>query len=181
MGLFLGVRAFAVARNRIARARTPAPLSDTPRAAPLPFDRATDHPYFCFKHVDTSTSEQYKFVLTEAESKELIEFACKMAGQSWRDIEQMSTGGKKRRPLHHDQAVNSIEACAKRDLNRRDLADIIGDRHLFRFRLGGEKRLWGFRSGQVFHVIWLDREHGVYKLDEEKPLRARKERRKKRK
>jgi hypothetical protein len=170
-----------VASNRAIRARTPAPQSDMPKAVPPSFDRATDHPYFCFKHVDKSTKEQYKFVLSEAEAKELIEFACTMAGQSWREIEQMSTGTKaKRRPLHHDQDVDTIEASAKRDLNRRKLSDTIGDRSLFRFRLGGEKRLWGFRTGQVFHAIWLDREHGVYKQDKDKPLRARKERKKKR-
>ena len=170
-----------MARNRVTRARKPAPPSDAPKAAPLPFDRATDHPYFCFKHVDRSTTEDYKFELSQVEAKEIVDFACQMAQHPWRDIEQMSTGGKRRRPLHHNQPVETIEAHAKRDLNRRGLADLIGDRPLFRFRLGGEKRLWGFRSGQVFHAIWLDRNHGVYEQDKDKPVRARKERRRKRK
>lgn len=169
--------------NHAAKAATKAKRQPgTPKAAPLAYDRSKDHPFFCFKHVDTSTREQYKFVLNEAEAKELLDFACKMAGLSWLDIEQMATGsGKKRRPLHHDQPVDTIEMCAQNDLIRRELDTTIGDRPLFRFRLGGEKRLWGFRDGQVFHAIWFDREHGVYEQDKDKPLRARKERRKKRK
>jgi hypothetical protein len=169
--------------NRAAKAAAHAPRQPgTPKAArQLPYDRSKDHPYFCFKHVDTSTSERYKFVLSEAEAKEILDFACKMSQQSWLDIEQMSTGRKKRSPLHHDHPVENIETCAQNDLIRRHLDETLGDRPLFRFRLGGEKRLWGFRSGQVFHAIWFDREHDVYEQDKNKPRRARKERRKKRK
>ena len=33
---------------------------------------------------------------------------------------------------------------------------------LFRFRVGGKKRLWGFEVDGVFHVLWWDAEHQVY-------------------
>jgi hypothetical protein len=33
---------------------------------------------------------------------------------------------------------------------------------MFRFRLAGEKRLWGFRVGNVFYVLWWDASHRVY-------------------
>lgn len=164
-----------------AKARPPKGPSERPKASQPKVSRKNVHPFFCFKHVDTSTNEQYKFVLSEAEAKEIVDFACQMAQQTWRDIEQMSTGSGKRRPLHHDQARDTIETRAQNDLVRRELDETIGDRPLFRFRLGGEKRLWGFRSGQVFHAIWLDRAHGVYEQDKDKPVRARKQRRRKRK
>jgi hypothetical protein len=33
---------------------------------------------------------------------------------------------------------------------------------MFRFRLGGKARLWGFRSERIFHVVWWDPDHRVY-------------------
>jgi hypothetical protein len=167
--------------NKRAKTRAPKGSVERPKTPQPKVARQQEHPFFCFKHIDKSTKETYKFVLTGAEAKEVLDFACQMAQSKWQDIEQMSTGGKKRRPLHHDRPLETIEACAKKDLVRRQLDETIGDRPLFRFRLRGEKRLWGFRSGQVVHAIWFDREHGVYEQDKDKPVRARKERRKKRK
>jgi hypothetical protein len=36
---------------------------------------------------------------------------------------------------------------------------------MFRFRVAGGKRLWGFRNGRVFHAIWWDPDHAVYPTD----------------
>jgi hypothetical protein len=33
---------------------------------------------------------------------------------------------------------------------------------MFRFRLAGERRLWGYRVGRTFHVVWWDWDHKVY-------------------
>jgi hypothetical protein len=155
-------------------------LDERPKAA-RPQDVVRDeHPFFCFKHIDKSTKQSYGFLLNSAEAKEVLDFACDMAQKSWTEIEQETTGGRDGHRKHHEQSIEEIERCARLDLTRRELDRVIGDAPLFRFRLGNKKRLWGFRSGQVFHAIWLDRKHAVYKLDEEKPVRARKERRKKR-
>ncbi|MDK8636685.1 hypothetical protein QP866_02440 [Corynebacterium imitans] len=35
------------------------------------------------------------------------------------------------------------------------------EERLFRFRLSGEARLWGFRSGALFRILWYDPEHQV--------------------
>jgi len=67
----------------------------------------------------------------------------------------------KRKPKHHYQPVESIDADAQNDLSRRQLADTFGDAPLFRFRLSGKKRLWGFRTERVFHVVWWDWNHKV--------------------
>ncbi|HEV7615417.1 MAG TPA: hypothetical protein VGO36_04235 [Solirubrobacterales bacterium] len=167
--------------NKGAKARLQKGPAELPKASPRKVSRQDAHPFFCFKHIDKSTKGSYGFALNTAESKEVLDFACEMAQHTWTQIEQMTTGGRNGHRKHHEQSVEEIERCARQDLTRRELDEVIGDAPLFRFRLGNKKRLWGFRSGQVFHAIWLDRKHAVYKLDEEKPKRARKERRKKRK
>lgn len=169
-----------MARNRV-KARPPQRPAERPKApAPRPA-RQDEHPFFCFKHIDKSTREGYAFRLSDAEAKEVLEFVCEMAQHTWTAIEQMTTGGRDGHRKHHEQPVEDVESCARSDLERRELDRVIGDAPLFRFRLGNKKRLWGFRSNRIFHVIWLDRDHLVYKLDSEKPLKARKERRRKRK
>lgn len=60
-------------------------------------------------------------------------------------------------------SIETVEKCAQDDLARLGLDEIIGDAPLFRFRLGGRKRLWGFRSDRVFHAVWWDTDHAVYK------------------
>jgi hypothetical protein len=38
----------------------------------------------------------------------------------------------------------------------------FGDDAIFRFRLGGKKRLWGFRRQRIFYVVWWDWNHQVF-------------------
>lgn len=169
-------------QDKRAKTRDPRGSAERPKATlPKAIDRQA-HPFFCFKHVDKSTKQKnYRFVLSEPEAKEVLDFACLMAQHTWTEIEQMTTGGRNGHRKHHEQSIEEIERPPRQDLERRELDRTIGDEPLFRFRLGNKKRLWGFRKGQVFHAIWLDRNHGVYKLDDEKPVRARKKRRQKRK
>lgn len=78
----------------------------------------------------------------------------------------MQVGPKgKRKPKHHYQPVESIVSGAQHDLSRRKLDEIFGDAPLFRFRLSGKKRLWGFRTERVFHVLWWDWDHQVCPQD----------------
>jgi hypothetical protein len=86
---------------------------------------------------------------------------CEMGRLKWSEIESQRTGGRNRHRKHHSQQISCIEATAQSDLNRLKLSEIFGD-ELFRFRLSGEQRLWGFRNGRVFHVLWWDPGHDVY-------------------
>lgn len=87
-----------------------------------------------------------------------MEFLCEMASSTWRDIDKMQFKGAQR---HHYQSLESICRKAQKDAERRKLREKFGD-ELFRFRLGKRRRLWGFRQGRIFHVVWWDPEHQVY-------------------
>lgn len=85
-----------------------------------------------------------------------------MARLTWAEIEAQQVGpSNKRKPRHHYQEVESICSGAQYDLSRRKLAKRFGDAPIFRFRLSGKKRLWGFRTERVFHVLWWDWDHQV--------------------
>jgi hypothetical protein len=36
---------------------------------------------------------------------------------------------------------------------------------LFRFRLGGKERAWGFKAQAHFHLVWWERHHKIYPVD----------------
>jgi len=54
-----------------------------------------------------------------------------------------------------------LDPSAQGDLRKRKLDETFGD-EMFRFRLGGTARLWGFRANRTFHVVWWDPLHKVY-------------------
>jgi len=85
---------------------------------------------------------------------------CDLAKLTWRDIERQRTGGRKRHRKHHDMPVDKICTEAQEDITKRKL-DLVFDSDIFRFRFAGEQRLWGFRRGRVFHVVWWDPDHKV--------------------
>ena len=57
--------------------------------------------------------------------------------------------------------MTQIVPEAQSDLERGKLDEIFGDQ-IFRFRVSGQKRLWGFRRDRTFHVVWWDPDHKVY-------------------
>lgn len=79
---------------------------------------------------------------------------------SWGQIEAQQTGTKNRHKKHHGQPIADIAKLAQDDIRRLRYDETFGD-DLFRFRLQGEQRLWGFRVGRVFHVVWWDPSHRV--------------------
>jgi hypothetical protein len=88
-----------------------------------------------------------------------------MSALTWANIESHQTGNHgNRHRKHHEMPVTNIEKAAQEDLVRREL-DKAFDGDIFRFRLGGRPRLWGFRRGRVFHAVWWDFEHDVFPTD----------------
>lgn len=84
-----------------------------------------------------------------------------MAALTWGQIEAQKAGTKHGElKRHHAQAQDSLAGKARKDLAR--LQDVFGDDDIFRFRLSGKKRLWGFRRGRVFHAVFWDPSHKVY-------------------
>ena len=86
-----------------------------------------------------------------------------MCQHTWSEIEAMRAAAHKR---HHSQPISSLSTESQKDFARlrfkgQALDAVYGD-DLFRFRITGEQRLWGFRSNRMFHVIWWDPNHQVY-------------------
>lgn len=115
-------------------------------------------PLFCFYHADRATKEAWQFKPGAKDAAKLADFLCDIGRSTWREIDKMMFNG---RPKHHAQELKSITRRAKKDAERQKLPETFGD-EIFRFRLGSTRRLWGFRVGRTFHVIWWDPEHKVY-------------------
>lgn len=64
--------------------------------------------------------------------------------------------------MHHDMPVEVI--CDEAQTRLLELDRLEADA-IFRFRLGNKPRLWGFRHGANFDILWFDREHDVYPTD----------------
>lgn len=84
-----------------------------------------------------------------------------MSALYWHEIHGQTTGGKDRHYKHHTQSWDSL--CAEAQERWLDLGR--SEDELFRFRAGGKERLWGFRAGHVFYVVWWDPDHRIYPVD----------------
>ena len=95
---------------------------------------------------------------TEEEYGEVIEPKFKeFQEMTWAAVDEFSSGeGHK---MHHGQGQDSIVPEA------RDRWLALGLEQfdtLFRFRLGGKRRAWGFVVQAHFHMVWWDREHNIH-------------------
>jgi hypothetical protein len=80
---------------------------------------------------------------------------------TWAEIWSHNTGGKDRHKKHHDMPINILCDEAKgRWTAIGQTADIT-----FRFRLGGTRRLWGYKQVNKFLLIWWDPDHNIYPTD----------------
>ena len=84
-----------------------------------------------------------------------------MSGLKWSEIFAKTTGGRDRHKKHHSHSFETIcdEAQSRWiEIGREEDT-------LFRFRTGGKQRIWGFRTGAVFNVVWWDAQHKIYPVD----------------
>lgn len=84
----------------------------------------------------------------------MLEMSC----LTWAEIFSQMTGRKNRHKKHHSQSWDSL--C--NEAQERWLEIERSEEELFRFRTGSKSRIWGFRQGRVFNVVWWDAEHQVY-------------------
>jgi hypothetical protein len=75
---------------------------------------------------------------------------------TWAEIDKLSsdTGHK----MHHSTATSLI--CDEAQLRLWDIEK--HEDNMFRFRLGNLPRLWGFKRGAEFQVLWYDPTHQIY-------------------
>lgn len=87
-----------------------------------------------------------------------------LKGLTWAEIYKQTWASKQKSHYkHHDQEVakiksnEAIQRWKEIELEEYDTA--------FRFRFGGEKRLWGFKIKNVFYVVWWDPTHKVHPVE----------------
>lgn len=94
-----------------------------------------------------STSEWDELILPK-----MTEFA----KLTWAYIDTFSSeGGHK---MHHTQAIDQISAEAQSRWLKLGLEQFDT---LFRFRLGGARRIWGVRLQAHFFMVWSERNHRI--------------------
>ncbi|KIR64953.1 hypothetical protein TK50_05265 [Micromonospora haikouensis] len=100
----------------------------------------------------------------EPDAWEILDFLCQISTLTWGEIMAQMTGpSHKRHKKHHSYPIDSVGATAQARLTHLHLDEVTDE--LFRFRLSGVKRLWGFRADEVFHVLWWDPDHQVCPTD----------------
>ena len=99
--------------------------------------------------------------MASEDARTLVEFMFEMAQLSWHEIRGHLAGGHRK---HHFQPTASLcpEAMERiRELEYDDIAE-----QMFRFRLAGTPRLWGYEVGDgIFHAVWWDPDHRVFPAD----------------
>lgn len=83
--------------------------------------------------------------------------------KKWGEIDAEMTGkGRKRRKKHIYYAIHNLVSEAYDRLIELELDDFAED--IFRFRMSGKERLYGFRvePTAMFHMIWYDPHHKIY-------------------
>ena len=128
------------------------PASDTGRLTPI----------FHFEYADVSYTGDFGFHQDPGCSHDILALILDASNKTWNELlaERTHSGGQMHRK-HHAQAVETLEVAARQRITERKLDEVFGD-DIFRFRDGNMKRMWGFRDGQDFYVLWWDPNHLVY-------------------
>jgi hypothetical protein len=86
-------------------------------------------------------------------------FLIQMEDLTWRQIWDQTTGGGRRGAKHKFIPIASCTAEAQNRLGALGLEEHSDN--WFRFRLGGERRLWGVLLEGHFFIVWWDANHEV--------------------
>lgn len=82
---------------------------------------------------------------------------------SWREIEQMSSGGERRLKTHHSHELTDLVEEAQLRWVEVGLEQFDS---VFRFRIGGQRcRAWGYIVQAHFQLVWWDRTHNIFPVD----------------
>lgn len=116
---------------------------------------------FSFRHVDRTGCAEFKWPPSSEHHDEVWDFLQSISGCTWNEIySQITSTRYDTHRKHHSQDFDTVCPDAQRRIAAMRLDERFNE--LFRFRLGGRKRLWGCISDQVFHVVWWDPDHRVY-------------------
>lgn len=130
--------------------------------AQAPKQTQADRPVFSFTFADRAHSQSWSWADGD-EANELVHFLCDISKSSWHEIAAQQTGGGQRHRKHHPMPFEQL--CPEAQARLSELRHDELFEEIYRFRLAGKKRLWGFRDEATFHILWWDRDHAVYPLD----------------
>lgn len=82
------------------------------------------------------------------------------AGLTWAEVDRIASGSGHK--MHHSHEIGDLIKEAQQRWIELDLEQYDT---VFRFRLGGTRRLWGFVVHSRFQLIWWDRHHSIYPVD----------------
>lgn len=104
-------------------------------------------PIFCLRHVVTGWG------ISDCERDDQAAFACtveRLSRLTWKEI---------RNAPHHGAGTEKIRRTS---LRAKVPARITDDVEFLALRFSGKKAMIGFRSNEIFHVVWLDRSFRLY-------------------
>lgn len=77
---------------------------------------------------------------------------------TWAHVDSFASGSEHK--MHHSQAFNRIVEEAQERWMHLDLGEFADS--IFRFRLGGTRRAWGYIVQAHFHMVWWERRHKIH-------------------
>lgn len=119
-----------------------------------------DKPFWRFALVDVDGPWGWGSI-TPDDLRTVLAFMREMERTTWREIRNHQTGGNRRRGAKHKfiPQEHCITDATKRLTDVLEL-DEFND-SWFRFRVSGERRLWGVVQGTTFYPVWWDPRHEV--------------------
>lgn len=115
-------------------------------------------PLWSFKYLDNSY-DKWQIESTQELLSELKSYE----GLTWQDI-MSASGGKRKGNGSNSHYIAISEIC--REAQQRLIAiKLDAEDTLFSLRIGSKKRLWGLLRSRAFEMIWYDKNHEIYPLD----------------
>jgi hypothetical protein len=79
------------------------------------------------------------------------------SGLTWGEIDGLASGPSHK--MHHSHEIRHLIEDAKQRWISLSLEQFDT---VFRFRMTGTKRAWGYVVQAHFHLVWWDRHHSIY-------------------
>lgn len=129
-------------------------------AASAPKSDGEDRFRWSAQAIDYTYEGRWDWNLQPKESADLLRLLETLEELTWNEVRTMRVPSKdqKSRMRHHEQDVDGLSKDAQARLRALQI-DVDA---LFRLRLDGMTRVWGYKMGPVLHLVWFDRDHQVY-------------------
>lgn len=109
------------------------------------------------KDIDIDYRGDWDWDLKPSELRDFLRAIEEYSTLTWTEL--ISQGNNK----HHSQLTETLSKDARSRLwHLFSDADSEYPEEIFRFRIAGTVRLWGFRENGLFKILWFDRDHKVY-------------------